>query len=93
MYSDDKDSYISQPSLSACSQTNVDEVYFVQDSIQSFNLGHCKFGYGKTFRSLEVKTIYKNNKIYIKTVKLEVKQYIQTIINRIYCIYFVEFSL
>jgi len=59
-----------------CSQTNVNEVYFVRDSIRSFDSKHYKLGYGKTFRSLEAKTMYENNKIYIKAVKLEARQYV-----------------
>ncbi len=58
MHSDDEDFYTSQPSSSIRFQTSVDKVYFVQDSIQSFDSGCYKFGYNKTFRSLEIKTIY-----------------------------------
>ncbi len=93
IYSDDEDSHTSQPSSSTHSQTSANKVYFVRDSIQSFNSKHCKFGYNKTFRSLEAKAIYENNKTYIKTVKLKARQYTQTIINCIYHIYSVEFSL
>ena len=93
MYSDDKDSYAFQPFLSVCFQISANEIYFVWDSIWSFDSGYCKFGCGKTFRSLETKTMYESNKIYIRTIKLETKQYTQTIVNRIYCIYSVEFFL
>ncbi len=93
MYSDDKDSYTFQPFSSVHFQTNVNEVYFVWDSIQSFDSRYCKLGYNKIFQSLEAKTIYKNNKIYIKVVKLKTKQYAQIVINRTYRIYFIKFSL
>jgi len=73
IYSDDEDSYTSQPSLSICFQISVDEVYFVWDSIRSFDSRYCKFGYGKTFQSLEVKVAYESNKIYIRVVKLKVR--------------------
>jgi len=76
MHSDDEDSYVFQPSLSAYSQVSVDEVYFVWDFIRSFDLGHCKLGCGKTFRSLEAKAVYESNKTYIRAVKLEAKQYV-----------------
>ena len=53
---------------------SVNEVYFIWDSIQHFDSRYYKFGYSKIFRFIKVKTVYKNNKIYIKVAKLEVRQ-------------------
>ena len=92
MYSDDEDSYVSQPFLSVCFQASADEVYFVRDSIRSFDSGHCKFGCGKTFRSLEAKTAHESNKTCIRAAKLEARQYAQTAVNRMCRICSVEFS-
>ncbi len=91
MHSDDEDSHASQPSSPARSQTSADEAYFVRDSTRSFDSRHCKFSYGKTFRSLEAKATYENNKTYIRAAKLKTRQYAQITVNRMCCICSVKF--
>ncbi len=82
---------LSRLSLSIRS-TDINKTYIVRD-VLDFYSGYCKLRCNKSFYSIEVKTMYKNNKIYIKTVKLEVWKKVFILVKCIYCIYKVLFKL
>jgi hypothetical protein len=70
---------------------DINRAYIVRDTLD-FHSGHCKLGYSKSFRSIEAKAIYKNNKTYIKAAKFEARKEMFTLAKRIYCICEVPFK-
>ncbi len=70
----------------------INRIYIVRN-ISDFYFSYCKLRCGKSFRSIETKVIYENNKIYIKVAKLEVWKEMFIFAKYIYCIYKVLFKL
>ncbi len=72
-------------SLSSVRFININGVYIVRD-VSNFYSNYCKLECGKSFCSIEIKVAYKNNKTYVKTVKLEVRKEVFILAKYIYCI-------
>jgi len=69
--SDNEVSIVSSRLSLSIRSTNTNKIYIVRNAL-NFHFNHCKLKYSKNFRSIEIKTIYKNNKTYVKTAKLKV---------------------
>ncbi len=78
-------------SSSSIRSTDTNGVYIVRD-VSDFYSSHCKLGYDKSFRSIKIKTAYKDNKIYIKTAKLEARKEVFTLAKCTYRIYKISFK-
>ncbi len=70
---------------------DINRIYIVRD-ILDFHFNYCKLRCDKSFRSTEIKTVYKNNKTYVKTIKFKVQKKMFILIKRIYRIYKIPFK-
>jgi len=70
---------------------NINGIYIVRD-ILDFYSNHYKLRCNKNFRSIKAKTVYKDNKTYVKIAKLEARKKMFIFTKRIYHIYEVLFK-